>query len=100
MVTALRQLSYEARLNQCKLTTLETGKLIGRSDKGIQITYVFEDTDKNDFVKVREVNITRGHNLMISKEQCKLDSQRVANIWNKLLTDCFNTACGNLFKNT
>ena len=53
----------------------------------------------------REANITGGHNLMINKEQCKVNirkysrSQRVRNIWNKLPIFCINSTNVNLFKN-
>ena len=64
-----------------------------------------EDLDESKLFMLTQANITRGHNLMISKEQCKLDikkysfSQRVVNTWNKLPTDCVNATNVNLFKN-
>ena len=65
MIPELRDLSYESRLLQCGLTTLETRR--------------------NVFFKLKEGSRTRGHKAALVKEQCKLDtrkysfSQRVIN---------------------
>ena len=67
--------------------------------------HVVLDIDRSKFVNVRETNITREHNLMISKEHFKIDvkiysySQRVVKIWNKLPTDWVNATSVKVFKN-
>ena len=93
MIPELRNLSYESRLLQCGLTTLETRRL-----RGDQIE-VFK------ILKLKEGSRTRGHKSALVKEQCRLDmrkysfSQRVINEWNKLPNDCVNASSVNMFKN-
>ena len=82
MIPELRDLSYESRLLQSRLTTLETRRL-----RGDQI----------------EHSRTRGHKAALVKEQCRLDmrnysfSQRVINEWNKLPNDCVNASSVNMY---
>ena len=59
VMSALRQLSYKNRLKQCMLTTLETR---GDQIDIFKVRHGFEDINKCKFVKVRDANITRGHN--------------------------------------
>ena len=42
-----------------------------------QIMHCYVDIDKSYFFMVREANITRGLNLVISKEQGKLDIKNI-----------------------
>ena len=60
MITTLRQLSYEDRLKQCKLTTLGTRRIMGDQTEVFIIMNGFENIDKSVFffVMVRELNIT------------------------------------------
>ena len=49
-------------------------------------------------------NRTRGHEVTLVKDQCRLDirkysfSQRTINEWNKLSTDCVTASSVNMFK--
>ena len=101
----LRDLSYESRLLQCGLTTLETRRLRGDQIEVFKIVNGYEDVDRNMFFKLKEGSRTRGHKAALVKEQCRLDmrkysfSQRVINEWNKLPNKCVNASSVNMFKN-
>ena len=82
------ELSYESRLLQCGLTTLETRRLRGDQIEVFKIVNGLE-VDRNMFYKVKEGSRTRGQQAALVKEQCRLDmrkysfSQRVINEWKK-----------------
>ena len=104
MILELRDFSYESRLLQCGLTTLDTRRLRGDQIEVFKIVNGYEDVDRNMFFKLKEGSRTRGHKAALVKEQCRLDmrkysfSQRVINEWNKLPNDCVNASCVNMFK--
>ena len=101
----MRDLSYESRLLQCGLTTLETRRLRGDQIEVFKIVNGYEDVDRNMFFKLKEGSRTRGHQAALVKEQCRLDmrkyffSQRAINEWNKLPNDCVNVSSVNTFTN-
>ena len=103
--TEFRYLSYESRLLECGLTTLETRRLRGNQIEVFKIVNGYEDVDRNMFFKLKEGSRTKGHKAALVKEQCRLDmrkysfSQRVINEWNKLPNDCVNASSVNMFKN-
>ena len=105
MIPELRDLSYESRLLQCGLTTLETRRLRGDQIEVFKIVNGYEDVDRNMFFKLKEGSRTRGHKAALVKEQCRLDmrkysfSQSVINEWNKLPNDCVNASSVNMLKN-
>ena len=105
MIPKLRDLSYESRLLQCGLTTLETRRLRGYQIEVFKIVNGYEDVDRNMFFKLKEGSRTRGHKAALVKEQCRLDmrkysfSQRVINEWSKLPNECVNASSVNMFKN-
>ena len=113
MIPELRDLSYESRLLQCDLTTLETRRLRRPKERYprrdqievFKIVNGYEDVDRNMFFKLKEGSRTRGHKAALVKEQCRLDlrkysfSQRVINEWNKLPNDYVNASSVNMFKN-
>ena len=68
MIPELRDLSYESRLLQCGLTTLETRRLRGDQIEVFRIVNVYEDVDRNMFFKLKEGNRTRGHKAALVKE--------------------------------
>ena len=68
MIPELRDLSYESRLLQCGLTTLETR---GNQIEVFKIVNGYEDVDRNMFFKLKESSRTRGHKAALVKEQCK-----------------------------
>ena len=105
MIPELRDLSYESRLLQCGLITLQTRRLRGDQIEVFKIVNGYEVVDRNMFFKLKEGSRTRGHKAALVKDQCRLDmrkysfSQRVINEWNKLPNDCVNASSENMFKN-
>ena len=61
MISELRDLSYESRLLQCGLITLETRRLRGDQIEVFEIMNGYEDVDRNMFFKLKEGCRTRGH---------------------------------------
>ena len=57
------------------------------------------------FFSLKKDSRTRGHEVKLVKDQCRLDirkhsfSQRTINEWNKLSTDCVTVSSVNMFKN-
>ena len=98
MIAELRDLSYESRLLQCGLTTLETRRLRRYQIEVFKIVNGYEDVYRNMFFKLKEGSKTRGHRVALDKEQCRLDmrkysfSPRAVNEWNKLPNDCVNAS--------
>ena len=94
MIPELRDLSYEERLKECGLTTLETRRLRGDQIEVFKILNGYENIDRNMFFSLKKDSRTRGHEVKLVKDQCRLDirkhsfSQRTINEWNKLSTDC------------
>ena len=76
MIPELRDLSYESRLLQCGLTTLETSRLRGDQIEVFKIVNGYEDVDRNMFFKLKEGSRTRGHKAALVKEQCRLDMRK------------------------
>ena len=105
IIPELRNLSYENRLLQYGLTTLETKRLRGDQIEVFKIVNGYEDIDTNMFFKLKEGSGTIGHKAALGKELCRLDmrkysfSHRVINEWNKLSNDCVNVSNVNMFKN-
>ena len=101
----LRDLSYEERLKECGLTTLETRRLRGDQIEVFKILNGYENIDRNMFFSLKKDSRTRGHEVKLVKDQCRLDirkhsfSQRTINEWNKLSTDCVTASSENMFKN-
>ena len=58
------------------------------------------------FFSLKKDNRTRGHEVNLVKDQCRLDirkypfSQRTTNEWNKLSPNCVTVSSVNMFKNT
>ena len=96
LIPGLRDLTYEERLKECGLTTLETRRLRGGQIEVFKILNGYEDNDSNIFfLEIKESKITRGHNYKLVKKQSRLDvlrkysfSQRTINVWNNLSTRC------------
>ena len=69
-----------------------------------KIENCYGDIDRNMFFKFKEGIGTRGHEAILVKEQCRLDtrkysfSQRMINEWNKLSNNCVNVSSVNKFK--
>ena len=104
IIPELRDLSYEERLKECSLTTLETRRLRDQIEV-FKILNGYENIDRNMFFAPKKNSRTRGHEEKLVKDQCRLDirkhsfSQRTINEWNKLSTDCVTASSVNMFKN-
>ena len=102
MIQKLRNISYEKRLKECGLTTLETRRLRGDQIEVFKILNGYENIDRNLFFSVKEERRTRGHGITLAKKQCRLDirkfsfSQRTVNEWNRLLADCVGASSVNV----
>ena len=68
MIPELRDLSYESRLLQCSLTTLETRRLRGDQIEVFKIVSSYEDVNMNMFFKLKEGSRTRGHKAALVKQ--------------------------------
>ena len=94
MIQKLRIISYEVRLKECGLTTLETRILRGDQIEVFKILNGYENIDRNIYFSVKDGKRTRGHGVTLAKKQCRLDSRRFSfshrtvNEWNRLSADC------------
>ena len=55
MIQKLRNISYEMRLKECGLTTLETRRLRGDQIEVFKILKGYENIDRNMFFTVKEL---------------------------------------------
>ena len=76
LIPGLRDLSYEERLKECGLTTLETRRLRGDQIEVFKILNGYENIDSNIFFEIRQSKITRGHNFTMVKKQSRLDVRK------------------------
>ena len=90
--------SFQERLKECGLTTLETRRVRGDQIEVFKILNGYENIDSNIVFEIKESKITRGHNYTMAKKQSRLDvrkysfSQRTTNVSNKLSTDCVHAS--------
>ena len=83
----------------------ETRRLRGDQIEVFKILNGYENIDRNMFFSLKKDSRTRGHEVKLVKDQCRLDirkhsfSQRTINEWNKLSTDCVTASSVNMFKN-
>ena len=73
MIPKLRNISYEMRLKECGLTTLETRRLRGDQIEVFKILNGYENIDRNILFTVKEERRTRGHGVTLAKKQFRLD---------------------------
>ena len=76
LIPELRDLTYEERLKECGLTTLETRRLRGDQIEVFKILNGYENIDSNIFFEIKESKITRGHNYTLVKKQSRLDVRK------------------------
>ena len=76
MIPELRDLSYEEHLTECGLTTLETRRLTGNQIEGFKILNEYENIDRNTFCSLKKDSKTRGHEVTLVKDQCRLDIRK------------------------
>ena len=82
LISEINQLSYKERLQQCRLTTLETRRIRGDQIEVLKIMHGYEGLNK-DMLDIRKYTF----------------SQRVVNDWNKLPEECINETSVNMSKN-
>ena len=105
MIPQQRDLSYEEHLKECGLTTLETRRLRGDQIEVFKLLNGYENINRNIFFSLKKDSRTRGHEVKLVKDQCRLDiwkysfSQMTINEWNKLSMDCITASSVNMFKN-
>ena len=75
-IPELRDLSYEERLKECGLTTLETRRLRGDQIEVFKILNGYENIDRNMFFSLKKDSRTRGHEVKLVKDQCRLDIRK------------------------
>ena len=86
-----------------KMTTLETRRLRGDQIEIFKILNGYENIDRNMFFSLKKDSRTRGHEVQLVKDQCRLDirkysfSQRTIN--ERKSTDCITASSVNMFKN-
>ncbi len=104
-IPKLKHLSYEERLKECGLTTLETRRMRGDMIEVFKIIKQFDNVASDKFFTLSNIGRTRGHYLKVNKVNSRLDvrkysfSQRIVNDWNKLPTNCVEAVTVNQFKN-
>ena len=69
LIPELRDLTYEERLKECGLTTLETRRIRGDQIEVFKILNGYENIDSNIFLEIKESKITRGHNYTLVKNK-------------------------------
>ena len=67
MIPELRDLSYEERLKECGLTTLETRRLRRDQIEVSKILNGYENIDRNMLYSLKKGSKTRGHKVKLSK---------------------------------
>ena len=66
IIQKLGNISYEMRLKECGLTTLETKRLRGAQIEIFKILNEYGNTDRNIFFSVKEERNTRGHGITLA----------------------------------
>ena len=69
LIPGLRYLSYEERLKECRLTTLETRRVRGDQIEVFKILKGYDNIDSNIVFENKESKITRGHNFTLVKNR-------------------------------
>ena len=76
MIPELRDLSYEERLKEYGLSTLETRRLRGDQFEVFKMLNGYENIDRNIFFSLKKDNRIRGHEVSLVKDQCRLDFRK------------------------
>src|SRR3989442_548100 len=90
MIEGLKNLSYEERLREVKLTTLETRKIRADMVEVYKIVKGLEGLKIDEFFDLIKASCTRGHQYKMYKKGFKLNygkfsfGNRVVNEWNTL----------------
>ena len=75
MIPKLRNISYEMRIKECGLTTLETRRL--RGDQ-IEVFKILNGYDNIFVFTVKEERRSIGHGVTLAKKQCRLDIRNIS----------------------
>ena len=70
MIQKLRNISYEMRLKECGLTTLESRRLRGDQIEVFKILNGYENIDRN--IHISQSRKREGHGVTLAKKQCRL----------------------------
>ena len=76
IIPELRDLSYEERLKECGLITLESRQLRGDQIDVFMILNEYKILIELFFVSLKKDNRTRGHEVTLVKDQCRLDIRK------------------------
>ena len=91
IIPELRDRTCKERLKEFGLTTLETRRLRGDQIEVFKILNGYTNIYRNLFFSPKKDNRTRGHEVKLVRDQCRLDirkysfSQRTINEWNDCL---------------
>ncbi|XP_070579367.1 uncharacterized protein [Ptychodera flava] len=102
MIPELRNVSYQQRLNQLGLTTLEERRTRGDMIETFKIMNNYDSINLS--LKPATSSVTRGHNYKLSKPTVKLDTRkyffvsRIVDKWNSLPATVVNAKSVNAFK--
>ena len=75
-ISSLMLLQRIERLQQCRLTTLETRRIRGDQIEVFKIMHVYEGLNKDMFFKIKNDSRTRGHSLALVKSHSRLDVRK------------------------
>ena len=90
MISGFKNKPYHERLKELDLYPMEYRQLRGDLIETYKILNNIDNISTNDFLRLRQNNITRGHSMMLEKPRCRLDvfkysfAVRVVNEWNAL----------------
>ena len=76
MIPKLRDLSYKERLKQCCLPTVETRRLRGDQIEVLKILNGYENIYINILFSLKKDSRSRGHEVALVKDQCRLDTRK------------------------
>ena len=76
IIPELRDLSCEERLKECGLTTLERLRIRGDQIEVFKILSGYENIDRNMFFLLKKDSRTRGHEVKLVMDQCRLDIRK------------------------
>jgi len=106
LVSSLKKLSYEARLNKLGLLTIEKWRIRGDLIETYKIINGMENVKINQFFEFSNIGyILRGHNKKLLINRSRLNtrtfffSNRIARHWNNLTQEVVNAPSVNSFKN-
>ena len=103
MIPDIQHLSYEQRIDDLGLMSLEMRRFRADLIEAYRIIRGFEDIESSSLFEMR-YGSTRGHSHMVYKSHCRLNTrkyfftQRVINAWNKLPSEAVICNSINTFK--